>query len=167
MIISLDCIVILLFLSDKITCSPSPISSHSFTTPKSFYLRSINPMIEKINPKTIWFFCQSEPICFLLSVSKHTRSCNITYYQLRACAFCILSDQYLLLKKFPFLGKFLNISIRISYDKPDVSTNISFPSLDLTAIPLSPMYLYLTGQTDRMLDLIKDGIRLAGLEIWV
>ena len=26
-------------------------------------------------------------------------------------------------------------------------------------------YLYLTGQTDRMLDLIKDGIRLAGLEI--
>ena len=28
-------------------------------------------------------------------------------------------------------------------------------------------YLYLTGQTDRMLDLIKDGIRLAGLEICV
>ncbi len=26
-------------------------------------------------------------------------------------------------------------------------------------------YLYLTGQTDRMLELIKDGIRLAGLEI--
>ena len=26
-------------------------------------------------------------------------------------------------------------------------------------------YLYLTGQTDRMLELIKNGIRLAGLEI--
>ena len=26
-------------------------------------------------------------------------------------------------------------------------------------------YLYLTGQTDRMLELIKDGIRLAGLEL--
>ena len=61
MLISLDCIVILLFLSDKITCSPSPISSHSFTTPKSFYLRSINPMIEKINP-TIPIPITSSPI---------------------------------------------------------------------------------------------------------